>query len=98
MTETTRWSVCGDLVHEAVSDDGFVVFDRVTGLTHFLNELPQMLLDSLGDQSMTPQQLVIHLAESAGMSAEDVPESTIQRILADLEQAELLVSERTDPD
>lgn len=98
VTRTVSWSVCGDLVHEAVSDDGFVVFDRSTGLTHFLSQLPLMVLETLGSQSLTVQDLVTRLAESADIAADQLPASAIQRSLADLEQAELIVSEHTDTD
>jgi PqqD family protein of HPr-rel-A system len=92
------WRASSELVTEAVDEDGFAVFDRQTGMTHFLSDLPVLVLDLLQDGGKTFAQLVEAVAEAGDLDPGSIPRETLARTLSDLAKAELVTSARIDGD
>ena len=92
MSQSARWSVTADLVQKAVDEDGFVVFDRASGLTHFLSDMPILVLELLAGSDLSTSELLAAIEQSAGLAPGEVPEDVVAQTLADLEKAELITS------
>lgn len=92
MSHATRWSITADPVHKAVDEDGFVVFDRASGLTHFLSDMPILVLELLAEADLSTSELITAIARSTELELAEVREDFVSRTLADLEKAELITS------
>jgi PqqD family protein of HPr-rel-A system len=66
------------------------VYDPASGETHFLNELPSLLLDVIDAQPRTVEQLIALLNEGEALDTD--AKKNIEFALAYLEQAELVES------
>lgn len=80
------------MIHKAVGDDGFVVFDRSSGLTHFLSDMPVLVLELLAETDRSTSELLASIVQSTGLGRDEVREDFVARTLADLEKAELITS------
>ncbi|MCB1772390.1 MAG: HPr-rel-A system PqqD family peptide chaperone [Gammaproteobacteria bacterium] len=92
MSHIARWSIDADLVHKAVGDDGFVVFDRSSGLTHFLSDMPVLVLELLAETDRSTSELLAAIVQTTGLGPDEVREDVVARTLTDLEKAELITS------
>jgi PqqD family protein of HPr-rel-A system len=92
LSHATRWSITADPVHKAVDEDGFVVFDRASGLTHFLSDMPILVLELLAEADLSTSELITAIARSTELELAEVREDFVSRTLADLEKAELITS------
>ena len=73
-----------------------VVFDSDTGETHFLSDLPSMVLARIDDEPTTLSGLIDRLDAPADLERE--ARQQIFTALVSLERAELVTSETVDPD
>lgn len=67
-----------------------VVFDRATGDTHFLSELPVLVLQQIDEKPVTMAQLLVRL--DCPEDLDDLAVAKIRDALATLEKAELVNS------
>lgn len=85
-----QWRRCGPpLVWENAPGEG-AVFDPASGETHFLSELPALLLSSIGQEWRDLASLIVHIAGSDDL--EDQHRAKILSALTFLESAELVES------
>jgi hypothetical protein len=85
-----QWRRCGPpLVWENAPGEG-AVFDPASGETHFLSELPALLLSSIGQEWHNLASLVVQIAGTVDL--DDQHRAKILSALTFLESAELVES------
>ena len=91
------WRRCAaeDCLFEEFTDD-VVVFDPSTGETHFVTQLPALILAELDTTPRSVETLIERLAGPTGL--EQAAEQQILDALSRLEAAELVESEPTESD
>ena len=77
-------------------DDSLVVFDPATGETHFLADLPALVLAELDDEPRSVRELIERLA--GPVELDRAAEQQILTALTQLEAAELVESRAPKPD
>lgn len=78
------------------NDDTTALFNPGTGQTHFLSDLPLLILEQVGDAPIGMSELIERLGGSAELGPD--AQQLIKSTLSSLEREELVVSVGTDSD